>query len=343
MKFGIFDHLDKRGEPLGRFYDDRIAFARAVEAAGFHSYHVAEHHGTPLGLAPSPNLFLAALARETTRLRFGPMVYLLPLYHPVRLIEEVCMLDQLSGGRLDMGVGRGISPWEIGFYGIETAKSRAMFEEGLEVLLKGLTGARLDHHGAWYDIADMPMELAPAQRPYPPLWYGGANEEGVRFAARYGMNFATLGGNDRVKPLIRSYAKAWDDTRDAQVRAASPVAAPFIGIGRHVVVAATDAEADRLARPAYAHWFASVAKLWRDHGGNPITGMLIADYDEAVQVGAVVAGAPATVTAKLAGQARDIGFNYLICQVAFGSLGHAEEMRSLSLFASEVMPALKGL
>ncbi len=107
MKFGIFDHLDRRDQPLGQFYDDRLEMAAAYEAAGFYSYHIAEHHATPLGMAPSPNVFLAAVARCTTTLRFGPLVYLLPMYHPVRLAEEICMLDHLSGGRLDVGVGVG--------------------------------------------------------------------------------------------------------------------------------------------------------------------------------------------------------------------------------------------
>jgi alkanesulfonate monooxygenase SsuD/methylene tetrahydromethanopterin reductase-like flavin-dependent oxidoreductase (luciferase family) len=169
MKFGIFDHLDRRNEPLGKFFDDRLEMVAAFDAAGFYSYHIAEHHGTPLGLAPSPNVFLAAVARESQRLRFGPMVYLLPLYHPVRLIEEICMLDHLSGGRLDVGVGRGISPHEVGCYGVAPDDRQGMFEEALDVLLKGLTSERLSHAGKWYRVPAMTMELRPLQKPHPPL------------------------------------------------------------------------------------------------------------------------------------------------------------------------------
>jgi alkanesulfonate monooxygenase SsuD/methylene tetrahydromethanopterin reductase-like flavin-dependent oxidoreductase (luciferase family) len=161
MKIGVFDHLDKRAEPLAKFYDDRITFTRALDKAGFYSYHIAEHHATPLGTAPSPNVYLAAVARETKQLRFGPLVYLLPLYHPVRLIEEISMIDNLSNGRLDMGVGRGISPYEVGSYDIDPANTREMFEEGLEALLAGLTSDRLTHRGKWYRIEDVPIELHP--------------------------------------------------------------------------------------------------------------------------------------------------------------------------------------
>src|SRR5258707_15742194 len=94
-------------------------------------------------MAPSPALFLTAAARRTRRIRLGPLVYLLPLYDPLRLIEEVAMLDQLSGGRLELGVGRGVSPYELRNFGVDPEKSRAMFDEALAVLLAGLTQERL--------------------------------------------------------------------------------------------------------------------------------------------------------------------------------------------------------
>src|SRR6516165_6540793 len=112
MKFGVFDHMDNSGVTLGQQIEERLRLIEAYDRGGFYAYHLAEHHGTPLGLAPSPSVFLAAVAQRTKRLRFGPLVYSLPLYHPVRLIEEICMLDQMSGGRFELGVGRGVSPFE---------------------------------------------------------------------------------------------------------------------------------------------------------------------------------------------------------------------------------------
>ena len=113
MKFGVFDHLDRNGLPLADFYEQRLDFVEQYDRLGFYGYHLAEHHGTPLGMASSPSVFLSAVAQRTKRLRFGPMVYLLPLYHPIRLAEEIAMLDQLGRGRLDVGVGRGRSPIEL--------------------------------------------------------------------------------------------------------------------------------------------------------------------------------------------------------------------------------------
>src|SRR5438034_4967665 len=108
MDLGIFDHLDRREVPLDEFYESRLRLLEKYDAAGFSAYHLAEHHATPLGLAPVPGIFLAAATQRTRRIRLGPCVYCLPLYDPLRLIEEVCMLDQLSRGRFDLGVGRGI-------------------------------------------------------------------------------------------------------------------------------------------------------------------------------------------------------------------------------------------
>ena len=139
MKLGIFDHLDDSGRPLSVHYEERLKLGERYDAAGFHAYHLAEHHATPLGTAPSPNIFLAALAQRTRRLRLGPMVYCLPLYHPLRLFEEICMLDQLSGGRLEFGVGRGISPIEAGYFGVDADEARDIFDESLDLIRRALT------------------------------------------------------------------------------------------------------------------------------------------------------------------------------------------------------------
>ena len=103
MEFGVFDHLDRNDLPLRDYYESRLQIIEAYDRLGFYAYHVAEHHSTPLGMAASPSVFLSAVAQRTHRLRFGPLVYALPLYHPLRMIEEICMLDQMSGGRLEIG------------------------------------------------------------------------------------------------------------------------------------------------------------------------------------------------------------------------------------------------
>jgi alkanesulfonate monooxygenase SsuD/methylene tetrahydromethanopterin reductase-like flavin-dependent oxidoreductase (luciferase family) len=169
VTFGLFDWIDRGEAPLHQLYEERLKLLEAADAAGFFCYHLAEHHATPLGMAPSPALFLTAAAQRTRRIRLGPLVYLLPLYTPLRLIEEVCMLDHISGGRLELGVGRGVSPYEVGYYGVDAASSRPIFNEALAVLVAGMTHERLTFEGHHYRYHDVPMELHPLQQPYPPL------------------------------------------------------------------------------------------------------------------------------------------------------------------------------
>ena len=119
MKFGVFDHVDRGSSSLAELYESRLKLAEIYDRSGFYAYHIAEHHATPLGMASSPGVLLAAVAQRTTRLRFGPLVYILTLSHPLRILEEICMLDQMSNGRLELGVGRGVSPYEVGYFGVD--------------------------------------------------------------------------------------------------------------------------------------------------------------------------------------------------------------------------------
>ena len=134
IDFGIFDHLDRGGFALGELYANRLRLIEAYDRAGFHAYHLAEHHGTSLGMAPVPGVFLSAVAQRTRRLRFGPSVYVLPVHDPLRLIEEVAILDHLSHGRFEIGVGRGVSHFEFNALGVDRNESRERFGECLDEL-----------------------------------------------------------------------------------------------------------------------------------------------------------------------------------------------------------------
>jgi len=182
MEFGIFDHMDHSNANTREHFETRLKLASVYDEAGFYAYHVAEHHGTPLGLASSPGIFLAALAQRTQRLRFGPLVYLLPLYHPLRLYEEICMLDQMSGGRLELGVGRGISPYELGFFELDPAEAQARFKEALEFILKACASDPFHFAGKYYSCRNMPLQLKPLQTPHPPLWYGAIKPDTAEWA-----------------------------------------------------------------------------------------------------------------------------------------------------------------
>src|SRR5258705_13628418 len=147
MKVGLFDHVERAARSCATLLDERLTFAAAADEAGIYCLHVAEHHCTPLNMVPVPGVYLGAVARATKRMRLGPLVYLLPLYSPLRLIEEICMLDQLSHGRYEVGVGRGVSPFELKYHKVEHDQARGIFIDAFECNSAGLTTDMLTNPG----------------------------------------------------------------------------------------------------------------------------------------------------------------------------------------------------
>src|SRR5262245_2977480 len=284
MKFGIFDHIDDAGVPLGELYANRLTIAEAYERAGFYGYHVAEHHTTPLGAAASPALIFAALSQRTRTLRFGPLVYLLPFYHPLRLIEEVCMLDQLSGGRFQLGVGRGVSMYETQAYGLDFSKTQAMYHEAFQVLIKGLASDELSFQGEFYKFDKLPMILKPVQKPHPPLWYGVTLPPNADWPAINHVNIVALGLRDNTTAIVERYrAERENHGFDPE--------GTLIGISRHVVVADTDGEAQAIARRAYPRWRQSFRWLFNRHGAEPrVIGIYPESFDGLMALNNGIAG-----------------------------------------------------
>jgi alkanesulfonate monooxygenase SsuD/methylene tetrahydromethanopterin reductase-like flavin-dependent oxidoreductase (luciferase family) len=333
MKFGIFEHMDDSGVPLGQQIADRLRLIEAYDRFGFHAYHLAEHHGTPLGLAPSPGLLMAAVAQRTRRLRFGPLVYLLPLYHPLRLIEEICMLDHMSGGRLELGVGRGVSPIEVAFYGVDPANGPRQFPEALRIITQGLTADVLTFKGEFYDFANVPMVLKPVQKPHPPLWYGLNTPDATIWAAKEKANMATLVPAPAARRVIDRFREEW--TKNGH----PPEPAPFMGIIRHMVLAETDDEARRIAERAYRRWHRHLAFLWRERGLKvPMAVPMPEEIGPLIATGGAFAGTPAAARAYIAEQIETSGANYFICDITFGDISPDEANRTVELLGREVMP-----
>ena len=265
MQFGITDHVDASGIPPADQLEQRLRLLQLYDRLGFDRYMLTEHHGTPLSLVPSPHLFLAAASQRTSRIRLGTLVTLLPLYNPLRLIEEVGMLDLLSGGRLELGMGRGVSPPEIATYGLDPADTPAMFEEAYEILLQGLSSESLTHDGRFHSMSDVMMVVPPVQRPRPPLWYGVGSVERARWAAENRINIMALRPAKAVRPFTDAFCEAWE-------RTGHPVEErPLRGIDRPVVIAEDGAEARRVAAEAHAVFYHSLMLLWERAGITPPT------------------------------------------------------------------------
>ena len=347
MRVGLFDHIEQSDRALATTFDERLAFAQLADEAGFYCLHVAEHHCTPLNMVPVPGVYLGAVARLTKRLRFGPLCYLLPLYSPLRLIEEICMLDHLSRGRMEIGVGRGVSPFELNYHKVNHEDSRNIFFDAYECLVKGLTSDKLTHTGPYYTYTDVPMALRPLQGPHPAFWYGSSNEIGATFAGEQGMHFTANGGTAHAKVNINAYKAALAKRGGAAQPKAEFKGGAAIGQLRHIVVADTDAEAQRLMKPAFEHHLESLNYIRKLNGSNEFTARLNVhrgiNFESCEDNGMAICGSPETVVRKITEQQAELGTNYLLAYMFFGTLSFETALRSMELFRSEVMPKIAHL
>jgi alkanesulfonate monooxygenase SsuD/methylene tetrahydromethanopterin reductase-like flavin-dependent oxidoreductase (luciferase family) len=339
VEFGLFTHVEKSSgsAALDALYEEHLAFLAEAEAARFWGFHLAEHHSTPLSTTPSPGMFLAAASQRTKRMRLGAMVFLLPFYQVLRLANEISMLDNLTNGRLEVGVGRGISPFEHAYFGNPILESHEMFADALDALVKGLTQDRLSHQGAYYRYHDVPMVVRPKQAPYPGLWYGIINAQSAHYAARHRMNVLSLGPTEHALHALEAWHEAM--ARPAAERAYNAhVRAPRFGVTRWIVLADTDKEAEALGRASYAQFMDNIQKLWLEWGTRDLR--VGHDYETMVASGAMFVGSPAAVRDRLAQQIEKLPLNYVVLNMKWGNLSAAQSLRTLELFATKVRPEL---
>ena len=330
MKFGVFDHVDANGMQTGALYAMRLRLVELYDRLGFHCYHMAEHHSTQLGMASSPGVFLSAIAQRTSRIGFGPLVYVLPLHHPVRLLEEIGMLDQLSGGRLQVGVGKGGQPAEHARFGIAPEDIAPLFEESFEILMKGLSGESFSHSGQYFDLPEVPQLVKPLQSPHPQLWYGAGSLHRNAWAAQHRMNLLSLRPNHLAREQFDDYRLQLDQLGVAVGDR------PFMGLARNLVVAETDAQAEAIAARVWAR-FAQSFNWLVHHLGQP--GFpLPADFAAARKVGMAFAGSPASVRDWIEAARDEAGITYMALEIVFGDMTEDEAATGATLFAQEVMP-----
>src|SRR6202051_3551313 len=149
------------------------------------------------------------------------------LYHPLRAFEEICMLDQLSGGRLDLGIGRG-APVELSYFGVSAEETQERYSEAAEIVLKAMETNRLTHSGRYFSMYDVPITLSPIQKPHPPLWYGTTKPETARWAAENSINIACVGKSSAIRAITDAYRAPWIPR--------PPQFMPLLGMVRMVVI-----------------------------------------------------------------------------------------------------------
>jgi len=343
VRFGLFEHMTlPPGAEVRELFERRIRMVQAAEAAGVDHYFVAEHHGHRLTMAPSQMPWLAAVARETERIRIGTMVSCLPLHEPIRLVEEVVMLDHLSGGRLDFGVGKGISPFEHEAVGHPYDESSARYRELLPIVLRGIrTGVISNPDPHFYPLHELHIEMTALQDPLP-IWSPGnpksAGEQGFGFIAPVPID----------EPLRAAYDEAWQAGLASPDRLGDPRQAPIAGSSQWLVIAPTDEEARELA----LRGIGALNRLMRVSSG-PVFPHLVGELPapegpaaemwnpaRALESQGAIAGSPETVARYLSELAAAGRTDLIVVNPAFGDLGFAEIDRTTSLFFDEVLPAV---
>ena len=241
MKFGIFG-----GARVGRAdtlhdshgYRDFIDYIIAAEKIGFEGVFLVEHHFTGQGqLSASLNL-LSYMAARTTRIRLGTAVVVLPWHNPVLLAEQIATLDVLSGGRVDLGVGRGYRKEEYDAFCVPMGDGQERFNECLEVMLKAWTSdARFTHSGKRWQYKDIMVEPAPMQRPHPPIWMAGGSPQGIAYIAsqNYNLLIDQLADIEQVRSRVGTYL-------DGLEKIGKPRDAARVGIARSITIVNNDAE-----------------------------------------------------------------------------------------------------
>jgi alkanesulfonate monooxygenase SsuD/methylene tetrahydromethanopterin reductase-like flavin-dependent oxidoreductase (luciferase family) len=352
MQFGIFDHIEgMAGTSMRTVLRDRIELVKAADQAGFYAYHLAEHHGTDLCLAPNQEIFLAAAAEATSQIRLGPLVKILPLHHPIRVVEDICILDQLTGGRVEYGVGRGIAAVEHFWFEGDWFASHERFDEAIALVLQGLRTGRMDPIACkHYDFPAIDVSMSPFQAPNPPFWYPGNPVT----AGRFGLNLVWPG--PIPKEAYDLYVSTWMEHRNDPVRADAPGAAPKVGSTMLLGIAekAVDAKAiaargltglmrrivnvhtfdhqvlDPLQAEAALNPLARGAYALTAPGGDALLPELTKD-----------SGTPSEVRDRLLETFADSPVDYLILQLPTGDMTIDESRRTLELFIEDVMPALQ--
>lgn len=343
--FGLFDHIEGiPGTPTAQLFKDRLDLIRMANQAGFAGFYLAEHHGTDLCMAPNQEVFLAAASQITEQIRMGPMVKILPLHHPVRVVEDLCVLDNLTDGRLEFGVGRGVAPIEHYWFGGEWPEASGRFEDALRILCRALRTGEVSAEGSkYYQFRAMPIATRPVQS-HIPFWYPGNPVT----AGKFGMDLMWPG--PIPKAVYDQYVEAWQLHKDDAVRMEAPGAEPRVGCTLVLAIAESESTAFEIAergmrglmRRAHAvhRWDTEVlGDAAADAALGPLR-RISAHIDVAIRTGA---GTPEQIADRFAALLEPGLIDHVVLQLPTGDMTFDEAKRTLDFFCSDVKPGLEAL
>jgi alkanesulfonate monooxygenase SsuD/methylene tetrahydromethanopterin reductase-like flavin-dependent oxidoreductase (luciferase family) len=307
---------------------------------------IAEHHFNDYGLCPAPPVLAAYVAARTGTVRVGMGVSLLPLHHPVELAEQLAVLDVLSGGRLDVGIGRGGTLQDYQTFQSDRGDSRARVEEGIALIQHAWSGAPFDFQGRFHSAERLHVRPRPVQRPHPPLFIAANSEDSVLSAARLGLPtlssfFVPIDELQRRHLLYRELSLA-AGRPEAQVEALERQ-----GWGMRVVHVAPDhEEALRATEGPFMGYQRKMSVLRSDATGGTVPAsfdrslLRLRAFRDYLDDGWALIGTPAEVRDGLQRYLDATGYRHVLLLMALPGLDTALALRSMRLFAEEVAPAM---
>ena len=350
MRFGML-HLFEN--PVGKSEHDIISeqleLMRAAEDLGYDSVWPAEHHFTEYGYCASPALSLAAIARETKRIRLGTGIVVLPLNHPLRVAEDYAFLDHMSDGRVDLGVGRGYQPLEFQRYGVDQETTREQFQEALTVIRQAWSEGRVNFEGRHFRFDDVPIRPSPVQKPHPPIWMAALSPETFELAGRYGLNLL-YGSVFGLSPEL-AQARRTDYFRGLAAGGHS-FEGKSAGCLSMVYVADTMEQARAEFREPVLWYYRTISKYVAPQAGEKAVKSYemytafrdlaaTASWEMLLEREAVICGDPDYVAERLLEFQRIYGFTDLLCWTRLGGLDHRKVLRSMQLMNDKVIPKLR--
>jgi alkanesulfonate monooxygenase SsuD/methylene tetrahydromethanopterin reductase-like flavin-dependent oxidoreductase (luciferase family) len=342
MKFGLlfaFQNPPDLGIPSQDPYQDMLRCLPAAEEMGYSSAFCVSHHVQPDGLCPSPMVAMAGAAAVTERMRIGTGILLVPLYAPVKLAEDVAVLDNLSNGRFVLGVAPGYVAEEFAAHGVRREERHGRFEEALDLMQMAWSEERFSFSGRYYSVQpETEVTPKPVQRPHPPIWYGVSGPKSLRRAVR---RRATLVCSPRhgLAELKQHYEIYENEA------ASEGFEIPERPLMREVFVAETRERAEEIAAPAVNYLFrelygaksAAGERVLRTDSGERVTVKEMVDFEHFKS--RYIIGEPEYVRGEVERYERELGTTELICWMHLPGLPGDVVMRSVELFAREVIPA----
>ena len=320
-------------------YERGLEQAQAAEALGYRNIWLAEHHFSTYGYLSRPLQLATYIAAKTTTLRVGTAVIVVPLHHPLVIAEEIAMTDVLSGGRLDIGLGRGYQRYEFERFGLKLDSDGQRWDEALDIIVKSFAGKPFSYDGKLFKVPETSLFPQPLQKPHPPIWITAQSQYSLEAAARRRFNVLTGGFGVPLERLAEFGGHFKRVTAEMK-----PAERPLVGVQRAVYV--TKDEADARDAAEQARWNMRVTLSLRNNYEQVDSGRAIPvpaktepDIDELLDRYLVI-GTPDTVVRQIQRIREVVGISHFNCSFWFGDLDQKRVLRSMELFSREVMPAL---